>query len=322
MRTEHGKDLYLNYDGIAVNESQPNSYHQFTAFNSKFSGVSGSIGATYQFSEKVFTKLNLSRGYRAPSIGEAGANGVHDGTSRYEIGDPNLKAENSLQLDYAIGLNSKHITAEVDVFSNNINNFIFSSKLESVSGGDSLNQGYSTFKFVSGNANLFGGEFSIDIHPHPLDWLHFENSFSFVQSIQKGQPDSSRYLPLTPAPKFTSELRASSKKLGRYLANAYIKIGLDNYFAQNKFYSAYGTETATPGYTLLNFGLGTDITTKHKTIFSLYISADNITDVAYQSHLSRLKYGDVNTVTGRTGVFNMGRNISFKLIVPIDFSKK
>jgi len=322
IRTEHSKDLFLNTDGIKVDETYTNAYHQFTAFNSTFSGISGSFGATYQFSEMVFTKLNLSRGFRAPSIGEAGANGVHDGTIRYEIGDPNLKAENSLQLDYAIGLNSKHVTAEVDLFSNSINNFIFSRKLESVFGGDSINQGYSTFKFVSGNANLVGGEFSIDIHPHPLDWLHFENSFSFVQSTQKDQPDSTKYLPLTPASKFTSELKATSKKLGRYFAKAYIKIGLENYFAQNKFYSAYGTETATPGYTLLNFGLGTDITLKHKTIFSIYLSADNITNVAYQSHLSRLKYEDVNRVTGRTGVFNMGRNISFKLIIPVDFSKK
>lgn len=321
-RSEHGKDLYLNSESAKVADTYPGAYHQFTAFNSLFSGVSGSIGATYQFSEMVYTKINASRGYRAPSIGEVGANGVHDGTIRYEIGDPNLKAENSLQLDYAIGLNSKHVTAELDLFSNNIDNFIFSRKLESVNGGDSLNQGYSTFKFVAGNANLLGGEFSIDIHPHPLDWIHFENSFSFVQSTQKDQPDSTKYLPMTPAAKYTSELKVSAKKLGRHLANAYAKIGVDNYFAQNKFYSAYGTETATPGYTLLNFGLGTDITSNNKTIFSLYINADNITDVAYQSHLSRLKYEAVNNVTGRTGVFNMGRNISFKLIVPIDFTKK
>ncbi len=321
-RTEHAKDLYLNSFGVKVDDNYPDSYHQFTAFNSSYSGISGSMGATYQFSENVFTKLNLSRGFRAPSIGEAGSNGVHDGTIRYEIGDPNLKAESSMQFDYAIGLNLKHVSAEADLFSNRINNFIFSSKLESVFGGDSLNEGYSTFKFISGHANLVGGEFSVDIHPHPLDWLHFENTFSYVQSTQKGQPDSTKYLPFTPAPKFTSELRAASKKLGRNLANAYFKIGLDNYFTQNRFYSAFGTETETPGYTLLNFGLGTDIIIKNRKVLSFYLNADNITDIAYQSHLSRLKYEAVNNVTGRTGVYNMGRNISVKLIVPIDFSKK
>ncbi len=318
-RSEHGKDLYLNQDGIKINEPTINSYHQFTAFNSIFSGVSGSLGATYQFSERVFTKLNVSRGFRAPSIGEAGSNGVHDGTIRYEIGDSKLKAENSLQLDYAIGLNSKHISVEVDLFNNNIQHFIFSRKLESALGGDSLNQGYSTFKFVSGDANLLGGETSVDVHM--LDWLHFENSFSIVQSTQKNQPDSTKYLPFTPASKLSSELKAIKKKLGNNIVNAYVKIEMDNYFAQNKFYSAYKTETKTSGYMLLNLGIGADITSKNKTLFSLYINVDNLTDIAYQSHLSRLKYESVNNATGRIGVFNMGRNVSFKIIVPIDFKK-
>jgi len=318
-RTENGKDLYLNAEGIRINEPAPDSYHQFTAFHSAFTGISGSIGATYQFSEKVFTKLNLSRGFRAPNIGEVGANGVHDGTIRYEIGDSKLKAENSLQLDYALGINSLHITAEVDLFSNHINHFIFSRKLESVSGGDSLTNGYSTFKFVSGDANLLGGEVSIDIHPHPLDWLHFENSFAYVQSTQKNQPDSTKYLPFTPAPKMNSELKATTKKLGKKLTNAYIKIGVENYFRQDKFYSAYGTETESPGYTLLNLGIGTDVISKNSTLCSFYINANNLTDVAYQSHLSRLKYGEVNNVTGRSGVYNMGRNFSFKVLVPIAF---
>ena len=321
-RNEHTKDLYLDANDKPTNSVDPNAFHRFTAFNSTFSGVSGSIGATYQFSEMVYTKLNLSRGFRAPNIGEIGANGVHDGTIRYEIGDPKLKAENSLQLDYALGLNSEHITAEADLFSNTINNFIFPRKLNSVFGGDSLTNELQTFKYVSANANLMGGEISIDIHPHPLDWLHFENSFAYVQSTQKNQPDSTKYLPFTPAPKFSSELKANAKKLSKSLQNAYISIGIDNYFKQDKFFAAYGTETATPGYTLLNLGIGADVVLKERTLFLLYININNLTDVAYQSHLSRLKYEAENNATARTGVYNMGRNLSFKLLIPIDFAKK
>ena len=321
-RNEHTKDLYLDANDKPTNSVDPNAFHRFTAFNSTFSGVSGSIGATYQFSEMVYTKLNLSRGFRAPNIGEIGANGVHDGTIRYEIGDPKLKAEYSLQLDYALGLNSEHITAEADLFSNTINNFIFPRKLNSVFGGDSLTNELQTFKYVSANANLMGGEISIDIHPHPLDWLHFENSFAYVQSTQKNQPDSTKYLPFTPAPKFSSELKANAKKLSKSLQNAYISIGIDNYFKQDKFFAAYGTETATPGYTLLNLGIGADVVLKERTLFLLYININNLTDVAYQSHLSRLKYEAENNATARTGVYNMGRNLSFKLLIPIDFAKK
>ncbi len=321
-RNEHGKDLFLNAEGEKINGNTPDAFHQFSTFNSTFTGISGSLGATYQFSENVFTKLNISRGFRAPNIAEISANGVHEGTVNYIIGVPTLKAESSLQLDFALGLNSEHVTAEIDLFNNSINDFIFLSKLQSISGGDSLTDDFSTFKYSSGDANLSGGEISIDIHPHPLDWLHFENSFSYVLAVQKNQPDSTKYLPFTPAPKFSSDLKATIKKSGKNLANAYIKIGLDNYFPQNKFYSAFGTETETLGYALLNFGIGTDILSKGHTFCSLYISANNLTDVAYQSHLSRLKYEAVNNSNGRTGVFNMGRNISFKLVVPIDLNKK
>ncbi len=320
-RNEKGKDLFLNTDGEPTSPSDPEAFHQFSAFNSTYTGVSGSLGATYQFSENVFTKLNASRGFRAPNIAEISANGVHEGTINYIIGVPSLKPENSLQLDYALGLNTTHITAELDLFSNSIKNFIFLHKLESTFGGDSITDGFQTFTYASGDAQLLGGEFSIDIHPHPLDWLHFENTFSYVSSTQKDQPDSTRYLPFTPGPKWVSELRATTKKLGKSLANAYIKISLEDYFMQDKFYAAFGTETATPGYTLFNLGIGTDVVSNHTTLFSIYLNALNLTDVAYQSHLSRLKYEDVNNVTGRTGVYNMGRNFSLKVLVPIGITK-
>jgi iron complex outermembrane receptor protein len=41
-------------------------------------------------------------------------------------------------------------------------------------------------------------------------------------------------------------------------------------------------------------------------------------DNAYQNHLSRLKYTDENSITGRRGVFNMGRNVTFKVVLPME----
>jgi len=316
-RSEHGQDLYLNGDDVPVSATEPGSTHRFKAFDSQFSGVSGSVGATYQISEDIYTKLNLSRGYRAPNIAELGANGVHEGTFRFETGDPNLKPENSWELDYALGINTSNVSCELNLFYNNIDNFIFLRKLNSIDGGDSITDGVTTFKYVSGHANIYGGEASIDIHPRSLDWIHFENTFSYVVSEQRNQPDSMRYLPMNPPARFQSTLKFQKRSWGKVLENSYIKINFQLLFAQNKVYSAFGTETPTPGYNLINIGLGTDIMLKDKRLCSLYVSVNNLLDVAYQNHLSRLKYADVNHVTGRTGVYNMGRNISFKLVFPI-----
>lgn len=304
---------------------QPGMTVKFADFFAGYYNASGSLGAAYQFSKIFFAKLNVSRGYRAPGIAELASNGVHEGTLRYEIGEQNLKPETSLQVDLALGLNSEHVTCELTLFNNSIDHYIYTQKLNSVLGGDSIMESSSpvpTFKFVQGNANLSGGEILIDIHPHPFHWLHFENSFCFVNAIQKSATDSTKYLPFIPAPKYSSELKAEKEKMGKRFRNAYLMIGMDNYFKQSRFYSAFGTETETPAYMLMNFGMGAQVVSnKNKVLFSFYMSVNNMTDAAYQSHLSRLKYGAENYATGRRGVFNTGRNISFKLVIPFDLKK-
>ena len=317
-RAETGNELFVNSSGEKSTVTDPNATMRFSAFSDNFNGISGSIGASLQLHKSWITKLNLSRGFRAPNIAELASNGVHEGTVRYEIGNPQLKPENSWQLDYELGFNTEHVNAKLNLFANNISGFIYSHKLASVIGGDSILTGFPCFKFDSGNALLVGGEFYIDIHPHPWDWLHFENSFSYVKSQLMNQPDSTKYLPFTPAAKWISDLKTEIKTSGNFLKNTFFTIGIEHDFKQTNVYSAYNTETPTVAYTLLNASIGTDFMWKKRTLFSLFINGTNLTDVAYQSHLSRLKYAPVNLVTGRTGVFNMGRNVSLKVIVPVD----
>ena len=103
------------------------------------------------------------------------------------------------------------------------------------------------------------------------------------------------------------------------MSNLYFHIEMINHFNQAHPFTAYNTETATPAYLLLNAGAGVDFTKAKRTLLSLHLALDNIADKAYQNHLSRLKYTAMNNLTGRQGVFNMGRNFSVKLNVPFSF---
>lgn len=316
-RNVNTSSLYLNSNGQQVSSTSLSAQEKFSAGDFSFDGYSGSLGIAYQFSTTVYNKLNLSRGFRAPNMAELKSNGVHEGTSRYEIGNPLFKSEKSFQVDYVLGINSDHVLVEMDLFANRIDDFIYLNRLTNTFGQDSIREESNVFQFSSGNAEQQGGEITIDIHPHPLDWLHFMNSFSYVRSIQLNQSDSTKYLPLTPPAKFSSELRFDLKKVTKGFRNGYFKIDLNHFFDQNNIYSAYHTETSTSDYTLLNLGLGVDVFTKNKSICSFIFAISNLTDVAYQSHLSRLKYSDTNNATGRIGIYNMGRNFSFKLLVPL-----
>ena len=293
---------------------------KFPGFVSTFRNYSGSLGAAYSVSEKLTVKANLSRGFRAPNIAELGSNGKHEGTIRYEIGNDKLLAETSLQLDAGVSYVTDHVRFGVDAFTNSLDNYIFTRRLLTASGTDSLRGTTGAYKYEQGQARLYGGEVSLDFHPHPLDWLHFENSFSLVRAQQLHVEAAQRYLPFIPADRLQSELRANFRRQGKRLTNPYARLQLEHTFAQDRFFSAFDTETGTPGYTLFNAGLGTDLASAQgKTLFSLFITANNLFDVGYQSHLSRLKYADLNVANGRRGVFNQGRNVSVRLVVPLDF---
>jgi iron complex outermembrane receptor protein len=136
--------------------------------------------------------------------------------------------------------------------------------------------------------------------------------------------DSNRYLPQIPAVHGFSELRGNFKlpiAIGTVkLVNSYAKVQVAMYAAQNRVYLAGNTESATPGYMLLNAGLGSDITNHAgKTIFNIGVFGNNLLNVAYQDNLSRLKYfeGYPSDPRGHLGIYNMGRNVGVKISVPI-----
>lgn len=296
---------------------------KFSAFKRNFSNVSGSAGISYAATPNLVLKANLAKGFRAPSIPELSSNGAHEGTNRYEYGDPSLKSETSLQGDIGLEVNSEHAYFTASAFYTSINNFIFYSRLSGSGGGDSLVQVDSdfipAFKFQQRTAHLAGFEAMFDLHPHPLDWLHWQNTISYVRGTFSEAIEGTDNVPFVPATRWLSQLRAELLPKGKSFRNLSVYAEVDNTFAQNQPFVAYGTETATPGYALLNAGITANVASKGKTIFSLYLLGNNLSDVAYQNHLSRLKYTDVNNVTGRQGVFNTGRNFVFKVNIPLSF---
>ena len=258
-------------------------------------------------------------------MSELSSNGVHEGSIRYELGNQQLKAEYSLQADLGLDFTSRYVSAQVALFANRIDNYIFTHRLN-----QEIEEGYLTYAYTQGDARLLGFEAGIDFHP--VHSIHFSNSFSYVDARLMHASADTKYLPFTPAPHWASELKwelfhhshttvnhhhttdAAHRSL---FNNLYVAAGLDCYLKQTHIYSADDTETKTPGYALLSLSAGSDIQVKGRKVAELYITADNLLDKAYQNHLSRLKYADVNAATGRRGIFNMGRNITFKIVVPL-----
>ena len=298
--------------GLRIDQRHLHSFalqERFEQFSRNFRALTGSIGAVCELRDDMRLRVNLARGFRAPNLSELGSNGEHEGTFRYEMGNNNLSPEYSWQADAGLDYTSSVVSTQVSLFGNLIDNYIFAHRIADIETDD-----LPTYQFTQGDARLWGAEVSVDIHP--IEPLHFENSFSYVNAIQLHQPNDRKYLPFTPAPRWVSELSYDLIRDGRVLNNTYVKLGLECNLRQNHFYEADETETATPSYTLLNFSVGTDIRSRNCTVCTVSVICDNLTDRAYQNHLSRLKYADVNAATGRRGIYNMGRSITMKVSVP------
>jgi iron complex outermembrane recepter protein len=257
-------------------------------FNKSFNSVNGAVGVKTNLYESIVTRLNLATGFRAPNLAELASDGTHEGTNRYEIGNPDLVSEQNFQSDLSLEFKNKHIEVFANVFYNQVNDYIFLSP-----NGDVVNED-PVYVYLQENANLYGGEFGFHYHPHPLDWLHLESSFETVT----GKQNNGDYLPLIPANTISNTIRLEFDT--KRLSGGYAFITYRTKLEQNNINQF---ETMTDGYSLLSAGFGAK-TKLFNNELSMSFSGNNLTDKVYVNHLSRLK---------SEGISNMGRNFTIGL---------
>lgn len=297
-----GKQLFLDGE------------QQFAGFKNSFGNVSSALGYTHSFNDALTFKANMGSAFRAPNPAELGSNGVHEGTSRYEIGKADLKPERSYQADATLEFDSSIIGGSVGVYENYIDNYIYASsnngEQKSITDDDGNSRSFDVYRYGQVNANLYGVEGSLNLHP--ATFLHFDNTFTYTHAQNKS---FDRPLPLIPAGVIRNTLRIEPKLKG--LKNTYVSVGLDNYFSQNRIDPAF--ETSTGGYTLLNAGIGTTLHFGTQPL-RIAISGTNLTDKKYYDSLNRLRPGRLSQEDPTFGIYNVGRSVSFSLYLPLNIN--
>lgn len=279
-------------DGDANTNPPLDSFH--TELDRNFNSFNAALGYKMNLSEKAVARINLASGFRAPNLAELTSNGVHEGTNRYEIGNADLTNEQNLQTDISMEYKNKHLEFFVNGFYNSVKDYIFIEANGDTVGEDEV------FVYQQQNAKLYGGELGFHLHPHPLDWLHFESSFETVI----GKQTNDQYLPLIPANSINNTLRVEKRNESRGLKTKYAFVTLETVFAQHKVEEL---ETASEGYNLVHLGFGVTFSA-FKFPMEVRLSGKNIFNKTYISHLSRLK-------TDR--IPNIGRNIMLAISIPL-----
>jgi iron complex outermembrane receptor protein len=212
----------------------------------------------------------------------------------------------------------------LSVFNNYIRHYIYEDQEVDQQGNPIvIAPGNRTFQFQQTNAQLYGGDAGLVIHPQNWTGFLFENAFSLVYGYNRNKKykkagSQGEYLPFIPSPRWMSSLSYTFVANGKILRNLSVKSMMEKDTAQNRYLGLNLTETPTEGYTIFDISIHADI--KYSTIQTLQLlfQLNNVFNTAYQSHLSRLQYFEYYTLStsGRYGIYNMGRNLCIKLIVP------
>ena len=261
-------------------------------FNKTLPSVNGSVGLAWNPNNSWNLKTNIGTGFRSGNLAELSSDGLHEGTLRYEIGDPNLKIEQNINSEVSINYSSRYFQISVAAYLNHFLNYIYLAP----TGTQYL--GFDVFRYKQFDVNLYGSESMLAVNFPFYERLRFETNFSVVT----GRLSDGTYLPFIPPAKWTQQLQFRFEN-GKRLSNVSFFVISEEHFVQDH---PAEFETPTDAYWLLNAGIHGNWQTKSRTlVFS--VTGNNLFNRNYYDHLSRFK---------EYGIHNIGRNIIVHLSIP------
>lgn len=261
-----------------------------------YTTLSGSAGANYALGSGMALATNLSAGFRAPSVFELYASGVHGGVAAFQVGNPDLDPERSYSADLSFRVRRDRVTAEVTGYVNAINDYIYLRN----TGETNEDSGLPIFEAGQTDAIIPGIEATLEASVQP--WLQVGGSTAILDGTGDalGAEGSDGILPLLPAntvsgfarwvPSGTDRLRNPSIEVNVKHALDKDAAGRFEPFAQfdGDFGPPFGT-ASTQAYTVVNAEAQATLRTGIGVPLTLSVGVDNVFDTTYRDFLDTYK---------------------------------
>lgn len=288
-------DKYLR-DQNRYTEAEIQAYAQRAYDTDKnFGSISASLGMVHHFNKDNELKVNLGKSFRSPTAIEMGANGIHHGAFRHEMGNPDLKAEQGYQLDFSYTLHKDRFTFTLSPYASYFTNYIF---LEPQGDFSILPHGGLLYNYNEAKVYFYGGE--AQLHVALLHQLDLNINAQYSTNKKKSGNYS---LPFTPPFTMRNELAYS----GKWRVIQSYKLAIEHqYIARQGKISNY--EDPTSGANLFNASLNMNILF-NKFRFLVTLQGQNLLNKKYMNHLSFYR---------KLELPEPGRN--FQLLIKIPFS--
>lgn len=241
----------------------------------RFTGFSGGVGANFKLWKGGAFVVNYTHSFRAPSLEELYNNGPHVGTISFEIGNENLRAEQSNGFDFSLRHLSDRFRITGDVYYYRINNFVFQA-LQDANGDGQVDvlEGLPVRRYEQQNSTYLGAEISAD--------YTINKYLVFLLGADVVRAELTDGTPLPRIPPVRGRVGFDVRYKGLSVRPEGVFVGDRNEG------EIFPLETPTAGYALFNVAGSYTIGGQHRAhIFSF--NAYNLTDRLYRNHLSFIK---------------------------------
>lgn len=260
-----------------LNNSSLQTYNSTTKYNN----ATATAGASYRIGNKFSLNGNVGSAWRAPSINELYIDGIHLSAASYERGDSSLKSERSYNFTVSGKYESEKVTAELVLYDNLINNFIYAKpSLQPIT---LISGTYPYYKYTQADVNLKG--IDLDFTCKPVQSFSAESKTSLLWAWNRTMHD---YLVFMPANRFDNTVKYTTDKTG-IVSNIYISLQNISVSKQKRVPPNSDYVAPPPGYSLFNLNIGFT-TLAGKCPINIDLGAYNLTNVAYRDYLNRFRY--------------------------------
>lgn len=246
-------------------------------FNPKFS-----FALSYEWAKGLKTNLNLGYSRRNPAINELYSNGLHQGLSGIEEGDPNLKEEHSFKSSLNINYQpSDNWNFEALAFIQPISNFIYLQPQDELR--LTIRGAFPVFRYQQSNALLKGLELQANYDPEGpwrIDW-----NYSYLRGDNREEEIPLVFMPanrIYAAVNYQLPVMGPWGKLEFQISNRFI-------FEQKHLLASQDFVAPPPSYNLVSLKLSAERQIAQNR-WHFFIKTDNLLNVAYRDYLNRQRY--------------------------------
>lgn len=300
-RFELDLGIRFDYKWLSVLKRKNNKVEK-GIFN--FYAPSGNIGMEYHISEGVKWNMNIGSAFRAPHPVELYAEGIHHGAATYEIGNKNMKPEQSIDVSTGINADTKYFKADVTLYSNLIYNFIWAKPVQPPT--YTVRGAFPTYQYVQTNALLSGADIYLAVVPVRGLEIYSKPSLLFARNLSTGD-----WLEQMPPIRFDNGINYTLKDY-KHFKQTYFGIGVLNVLQQRFIPADYNDYAAPPkAYVLLSLQMGTTLQFGKQQV-TVGLSVENLLNQKYRDYMDRFRYF----------ADERGANVALRVSVPFFINEK